>query len=244
MERWAGKVAVVTGASVGIGAAIVNKLLDNGLIVVGLARRVEKVKELIDDRPEAKLHAVECDVTNEENVVTAFAWIKENLGSVDVLVNNAGVTKETTLSDGSLADWRNVLDVNVLGLCVCTREAVRSMRECDGESVIIHISSLAGERVPAVPGFNVYPATKRAVNALAQTLRHELAGTKIRVTTISPGLVATELMANYSAFTPEVLTAMPALLPSDVAEAVTFVLSMPSHVSVQDIVLRPLGESW
>ncbi|OXU28029.1 hypothetical protein TSAR_002170 [Trichomalopsis sarcophagae] len=259
MERWAGKVAVVTGASVGIGAAIVNKLLDNGLIVVGLARRVEKVKELIDDRPEAnKLHAVECDVTNEENVVTAFAWIKENLGSVDVLVNNAGVSRETTLSDGSLADWRNVLDVNVLGLCVCTREAVRSMRECDGESVIIHMSSLAGERVPAVPGFNVYPATKRAVNALAQTLRHELAGTKIRVTvwiyneylthssrfqTISPGLVATELMANYSAFTPEVLTAMPALLPSDVAEAVSFVLSMPSHVLVQDIVLRPLGES-
>ncbi|XP_008216555.1 farnesol dehydrogenase isoform X3 [Nasonia vitripennis] len=190
MERWAGKVAVVTGASVGIGAAIVNKLLDNGLIVVGLARRVEKVKELIDDRPEAKLHAVECDVTNEENVVTAFAWIKENLGSVDVLVNNAGVTKETTLSDGSLADWRNVLDVNVLGLCVCTREAVRSMRECDGESVIIHISSLAGERVPAVPGFNVYPATKRAVNALAQTLRHELAGTKIRVTKFSDTLVA------------------------------------------------------
>ncbi|XP_058804545.1 farnesol dehydrogenase-like [Phymastichus coffea] len=243
MERWAGKVAVVTGASVGIGAAIVKQLLKDGLIVVGLARRVEKMKELVDD-PEAKLHAVECDITNEVNVITAFAWIRENFGSIDVLVNNAGFTKESTLSDGSLEDWRVVFDVNVLGLCVCTREAVRSMRESNGEAVIIHISSLAGERVPAVPGFNVYPATKRAVNALAHTLRHELAGTKIRVSTISPGVVATELLANYSTFTSDMLQASPTLMPEDVAQAVFFILSLPPHVLVQDIILRPLGESW
>ncbi|KAL7292010.1 hypothetical protein TKK_0014294 [Trichogramma kaykai] len=243
MDRWSGKVAVVTGASAGIGAAIVKKLLECGLIVVGLARRVERIKELSDD-PEAKLHAVECDVTNEKNVVTAFAWVKENIGSIDVLVNNAGVTKETTLSDGNLEEWRRVFDVNVLGLCVCTREAVRHMRDSGEDGLIVHIGSLAGERVPPVPAFNVYPAAKRAINALAQTLRYELAGSKIRVSTISPGVVATELLADYSTFTPEVLKHMPVLHPGDVAEAVAFILSVPSHVLVQDIVLRPVGESW
>lgn len=83
---------------------------------------------------------------------------------------------------GTLEDWRSVFDVNVLGLCLCTREAVRSMREAEGDAIVIHVNSLAGERIPAVPGFNVYPATKRAVTGLAGTLRHELAGTPIRVT--------------------------------------------------------------
>lgn len=81
-----------------------------GLIVVGLARRVEKIKELTDD-PEAKLHAIECDVTNEENVVTAFAWIKENLGSIYILVNNAGITKESTLT-GTFYSLRSFFQAN------------------------------------------------------------------------------------------------------------------------------------
>lgn len=75
-----------------------------------------------------------------------------------------------------------MIDVNVLGLCLCTREAVRAMRETDEDSVVIHVNSLAGERIPFVPGFSVYPASKRAVTGLAQSLRHELAGTRIRVT--------------------------------------------------------------
>lgn len=85
-------------------------------------------------------------------------------------------------TDGSLEEWRSVFDVNVLGLCLCTREAVRVMRETDEDSVVIHVNSLAGERIPFVPGFSVYPASKRAVTGLAQSLRHELAGTRIRVT--------------------------------------------------------------
>lgn len=83
--------------------------------------------------------------------------------------------------DGTLEDWRSVFDVNVLGLCLCTREAVRMMRETD-DAVVIHVNSLAAERVPFVPGFSVYPASKRAIAGLAMTLRHELVGTRIRVT--------------------------------------------------------------
>lgn len=85
-------------------------------------------------------------------------------------------------ADGNLEDWRSVFDVNVFGLCLCTKEAIRMMRETGSEGVIININSLAGERVPFIPGFSVYPASKRAIAALAQTLRHELTGTQIRVT--------------------------------------------------------------
>ncbi|XP_026828222.1 farnesol dehydrogenase isoform X2 [Ooceraea biroi] len=289
MERWAGKVAVITGASAGIGAAIARNLVKQGMIVAGFARRVEKIKEIADtlENSSGKLHPVECDITKEEDVIAAFVWVKNNLGPIGVLVNSAGITKESSLIDGSLEDWQSVFNVNILGLCLCTREAVRMMRETAIEdAVIIHVNSLAGERVPFVPGFSVYPASKRAVTGLAQSLRHELAGTCIRVTVnfsvnlccmislslshncyniillstkrikyefylhfcylqnISPGLIATDFMASYSTFSAEAMAAMPTLDPDDVATAVIYVLSNPPHVLVQDVVLRPLGESW
>ncbi|XP_076759689.1 farnesol dehydrogenase-like [Xylocopa sonorina] len=246
MDKWAGKLAVVTGASSGIGAAIVKQLVNNGMIVAGLARRVEKIKELEQSLEESsgKLYAVECDVSKEDSVIAAFAWVQENLGPVNVLVNSAGIAKESSLIDGSLEDWRSVFDVNVFGLCLCTKEAVRMMREAGGEGVIININSLAGERVPFIPGFSVYPASKRAITALAQTLRHELTGTQIKVTGISPGLVATDLMASYSTYSEEALASLPTLDPEDVAAAAIYILSNAPHVVVQDIILRPLGESW
>ncbi|XP_076651273.1 uncharacterized protein LOC143358200 [Halictus rubicundus] len=246
MDRWTGKVAVVTGASSGIGAAIVKQLVRNGMMVAGLARRVDKMKELaesLEDGP-GNFHPVECDVSKEESVVSAFAWVQENLGPVNVLVNNAGITKESSLIDGNLEDWREVFEVNVLGLCVCTREAVRMMRQDGEEGVVINVNSLAAERVPFIPGFSVYPASKRSIAALAQTLRHELTGTRIRVTGISPGLVATELMISYSTYSEEALASFPTLDPDDVAAAAVYILSCGPNVVVQDIVLRPLGESW
>ncbi|OAD59228.1 Dehydrogenase/reductase SDR family member 11 [Eufriesea mexicana] len=246
MDRWVGKVAVVTGASAGIGAAIVKQLVSHGMVVAGLARRVDKIKELEQELEECsgKLYAVECDVSKEESIIAAFAWVQENLGPANVLVNNAGMTKESSLIDGNLEDWRAVFDVNVFGLCLCTKEAIRMMRETGEEGVIINVNSLAGERVPFIPGFSVYPASKRAITALAQTLRHELTETQIRVTGISPGLVATELMVSYSTYSEEALASFPTLDPKDVATAAVYILTCAPHVVVQDIILRPLGESW
>ncbi|XP_043664584.1 uncharacterized protein LOC122627514 [Vespula pensylvanica] len=237
MERWVGKVAAVTGASAGIGAAIARQLVTNGMTVAGLARRTDKIEELASSLEGApgKLHAIECDVTKEESTTAAFSWIEENLGSLDLMINNAGIAKESSLTEGSLEDWRAVFEVNVLGVCLTIREATRLMRKKGEDGLIINIGSLAGERVPAVPGFGVYPSSKRALATLAQTLRNELGGTKIRVTNISPGLVATELMASYSAFSDEVLAAMPSLKGQDVADAVSYVLSTPSNVVLKYI---------
>ncbi|PSN36752.1 Farnesol dehydrogenase [Blattella germanica] len=144
MERWAGRVAVVTGASAGIGAAIVKDLVKSGMKVVGIARRVEKVEEL---KAEVKglpgtLYPFKADVSKEEDVKNAFQWVKEKLGVVDVLINNAGVASASSLSDGPVENWRKIMELNVLGLSMCTKEALQIMYDKgvdDGH--IFHINS-------------------------------------------------------------------------------------------------------
>ncbi|GFG29135.1 hypothetical protein Cfor_12660, partial [Coptotermes formosanus] len=143
MERWAGRVAVVTGASSGIGAAIAAELTKKGLKVVGLARRVERVQELSKSLETAtgNLYTVKCDVSNEPEVLAAFKWVKDNVGGVDILINNAAVLYDTSLTSGSTEELKKMLDVNVLGLSVCTKQAFQSMKERgvdDGH--IIHIN--------------------------------------------------------------------------------------------------------
>ncbi|KAK5644451.1 hypothetical protein RI129_005751 [Pyrocoelia pectoralis] len=186
MNRWNGCVAVVTGASSGIGATVVEKLAELGLLVVGLARRVERVQQLADklkDKP-GKVYAIRADITKEEDIIQSFKWIKENLGAVHILVNNAGVIFSTSLIDGDTKLWKQTLDTNVLGLCIATREAIRDMRTNDVDGHIIHINSIVGHTVPNVPNYNVYVAAKYAVTALTETLRQELRSinSKIKIT--------------------------------------------------------------
>nr|CAD7264407.1 unnamed protein product [Timema shepardi] len=140
MER---RVALVTGASAGIGAAIVRELVKNGLIVVGLARRAELVEELSAELKGSpgKLHALKGDASKEEDILAAFDWIKKNLGRIDVLVNNAAVLHISMLTEGETSHWKQIFDLNVLGLSICTREAFKLMKEKgvdDGH--IIHIN--------------------------------------------------------------------------------------------------------
>lgn len=176
MERWRGKVAVVTGASAGIGGATVVKLVEAGMQVVGLARRLEKVEELnktLTGKP-GKLHPYKCDVTNETEIISSFKWIQDNIGPIHVLINNAGVARPTTLIDGSTEEWRKVIETNLIGLSICTREAVKQMQQNEIAGQIVHVNSVAGHYVPPIAFNNVYPATKHAVRALAETLRQEL----------------------------------------------------------------------
>ncbi|XP_047107577.1 dehydrogenase/reductase SDR family member 11-like [Schistocerca piceifrons] len=250
IEKYKGRVALVTGASAGIGAAIVQALLKHGLTVVGLARRAEKVKELaLKDAP-GKLHAIAGDVSDEASILAAFKWVKDNLGGVDILVNNAGVFPNSSLTEGKTADWKRILDVNVLGLSICTREAVQDMlsRGVD-DGFIIHINSVAGHTPPILGTMALYYASKHAVKVLLEGLRKDLAakGSKIRVGEVSPGLVQTEGVSNAMATIPKDLSAklkdMPALESEDIAEAVVYMLSQHPRVQVHDVIVMPTGQS-
>lgn len=192
MNRWYGKTAVVTGASSGIGAAITIDLLNAGVNVVGLARRQERVEALKDSiAPTAtgKLHAIKCDLTNEDDIRQAFAWVDENLNGVDILVNNAGIIKTMNLLDAdNSAQLRETIDTNILAVAFCSREAVHSMRQRNVDGHIVHINSCAGHKIPyfvgLYPSFNIYPSTKYAVTAMTEVMRQELQtfNSKIKVT--------------------------------------------------------------
>lgn len=160
--------------------------------MLGLARRFEKVVELSKklENSKGKLWPFKADITNEKDILAAFKFAEENLGPIHVLINNAGIAQDCTLSDGDTEKWRNILETNVLGLSIATREAVRSMTKNSIDGQIIHISSILGHYVAQVPGVNMYSASKFAVRALTETLRQELltSGTNIRVC-VGPSLI-------------------------------------------------------
>ncbi|KAJ8971420.1 hypothetical protein NQ317_018155 [Molorchus minor] len=244
MDRWVGKVAVVTGASAGIGAAIAEQLVEKGLKVAALARRKERLDELAKKlaNKKGKLYPVKTDISKEEDILNAFKWIKENLGPVHILVNNAGILKMgSTLTDGDTETWRNVFDVNVLGLCIATREAVRDMKANNVDGHVIHINSIVGHQVHPMPGVNVYSASKYAVTALAETLRLELNSQKsrIKITSLSPGAVLTEIATGVlDELTIKTMEKDKILDAQDVADAVVYALSTPPHVQVVALARR------
>lgn len=189
MDRWQNRVAAVTGASAGIGWAIAKGLLQSGMIVVGMARRVDKIEELkstLADNLKGRFYAYKCDVSNENDIVSAFKWIDDNLGGADVLVNNAGVLKTALLIEpGNTQIIRDVVETNIMGLIMCAREAYQSMKRRNVDGHIINMNSVVGHGVPVgvdtLTTYNVYPATKHAVTALTETLRIELLNENSRV---------------------------------------------------------------
>lgn len=244
IDRWKGRVALVTGASAGIGRAVAEQLADAGLKVALTARRAERLDALatrIRERGGEAL-AVPADARDEKALLAVFDRIRAEWGGVDVMVNNAGLGRMASLSDGETAHWREMLEVNVLALSICTREAIRDMRARGDAGQIIHISSMAGHRVPGGGG-GFYAATKHAVRGLTEGLRKELrdAGSAIRVCAVSPGMVETEfaeVMAGPDAVA-EAYGRFPCLQPHDVADAVLFALTRPPHSQIHDILLRP-----
>lgn len=245
MERWSGKVAVVTGASAGIGAVIAKELAKAGMITIGLARRQELVQKLREDLPEqcaSRLHAIHCDVSKESDVTAAFDKIERKFGGIDVLVNNAGIVRHTgLLADDESKPLREILDTNVMGLALCSKKAFKSMRQRASTGHIIHINSVAGHMVPNFPHMIMYAASKHAVTALTETMRNELRemGSKIRVSSISPAVVKTEIIAGLDDHKD-----LPMLNPEDIAHAILYVLSTPPHVQIHELTIKPVGEQF
>ncbi|NEQ96913.1 MAG: SDR family NAD(P)-dependent oxidoreductase [Cyanothece sp. SIO2G6] len=237
------QVALVTGASSGIGRAIAQRLAVGGYHVVVCARRLERLTTLVDEvtHQGGIISAIPADLRQEAEILNLFNAIRQQWGGVDVLVNNAGLGHKEPLMSGDTEHWREMLEVNVLALCICTREAIQDMQTKGGQGHIIHINSMSGHRVPGASG--VYSATKHAVSALTEGLRLELraAGSPIRVSAISPGYVETEFAEKYAKSADHakaIYSQFPVLQPEDIAEAVWYVLSQPPHVQVHDILVR------
>lgn len=245
MERLRGKVALVTGASAGIGRAIAKMLAENAMRVAVCARRAERLDALRAELPQAEWLTRATDLRAERDIEALFAEIRETWGGVDVLVNNAGLGHDSPLMSGDGAAWRETLELNVLALSICTREAVADMRRRGDDGHVVHVSSMAAHRVP--PGSGMYAASKFAVRALTEALRQELraAGSKIRVSAVSPGYVETEFAARYhqsEEAARRTYGRFKVLEPADVAEAVRYLLSAPPHVQVHDILMRPTDQ--
>ncbi|ALC38254.1 CG9150 [Drosophila busckii] len=249
MERWHNKLAVVTGASGGIGAACARAMIAAGLRVVGLARREEKLKELRESLPsdlQKNFIARRCDVSNEDQVLSTFDWIERELEGPDVLLNNAGITRETELvTPGNTQKLREVIDTNVMGVIWCTREAFNNMKKRDVEGHVLIINSIAGQQVlnfiDVLPSFNIYPASKFAITALTETYRQEfqLHKSKVRVTGICPGAVNTNIFPKEIQF---YVKDMAKLEPANIADAVLFALRSPPHVQIHELTIKPMGE--
>ena len=243
MERWKNKVALVTGASSGIGQSVARLLADEGMRVVLVARdkdRLDTLQAEIETQGGQTL-TIGADLTNEGDITNMFDQIRGTWGGVDVLINNAGLGYVGTLNGQEPDDWRVMLDLNVMALSICTQQALRDMEQ-RSEGHIIHISSLAGHRVPAL-GNVFYAASKHAVVALTEGLRLELQAksSNVRIGAISPGLVETEFSerAKRNPGDTSAYQDFKVLEADDIAHAIYYQLSTPHHVQVHDIILRP-----
>ncbi|XP_033169397.1 farnesol dehydrogenase [Drosophila mauritiana] len=250
MDRWLNRVAVVTGASSGIGAACCKDLVAKGLVVVGLARREERLKELKASLPAeqaSRFHGRKCDVSQEQEVIDAFAWIDATLGGADVLVNNAGIVRIGVgiTNEGNGADLRAILDTNVLGVSWCTREAFKSLQRRNvNDGHILIVNSVAGHRVINHPGITMgmYSPSKYAVTALTEVLRQEFHNnkTQTKITSISPGAVDTEIIDKEAlGGIPE----FPMLRSEDVADAISYCIQTPPNVQIHELTIKPVGET-
>ncbi|KAK4886303.1 hypothetical protein RN001_002574 [Aquatica leii] len=250
MEQWIGATAIVTGASSGMGAAIAKKFVESGINVVGLSRRLELLEELSQktSTKNVNLYPIKCDVTDEQQILSVFDWIENTLGGVSILVNNAGIYNgSTTIDDGDIEIWKQTISTNCIGLSIFTREAIKSMKAHNIDGLIINISSITARYVVDLPSksyyVNLYPASKHAVLALTDTLRYELRHEKsrIKITSISPGITITEIFRNHTPETLKEFSSMPFMQPDDIAEAAMYILSTPPHVQVQELIIRPVG---
>ncbi|MEM1254343.1 MAG: SDR family NAD(P)-dependent oxidoreductase [Cyanobacteria bacterium P01_H01_bin.21] len=242
-------VVAITGASSGIGRAIAARLAADGYDLALCARRQQRLTEIADKLSHQHGAAVltqSVDLRDETQILNWFSAIATRFNSLDVLINNAGLGHKESLTSGTTEKWRETLDVNVIALSICTREAIQLMRNPGQDrGHIVHISSMSGHRVP---GSGMYSASKFAVRALTEGLRQELRAdnSAIRISSISPGFVETEFAEKYSGSreqAQQVYSQFPVLQPQDIASAVGYVLSQPDHVQVHDILLRPTQQS-
>lgn len=240
-----GKVAIVTGASAGIGRATARALAAAGAHVVVTARRSDRLDSLV-----AEIHgsggsatARAADVATLSDVQSVVDATVDQSGRVDILVNNAGIMKIASITENDVDDWTAMVDVNIKGVLHFLSAVMPHMIE-RGSGHIVSVGSLAGRR--PFPGASVYAATKFAVRALSWGLHLELGSAHgIRVTDIQPGYVSTDLLSDQPdtlAVWDEAWSGRRTLQAEDIARAVEFAVKSPDHVSVSEILVRPTDQ--
>jgi NADP-dependent 3-hydroxy acid dehydrogenase YdfG len=245
--KLSGKVALVTGASSGIGEAIAIALANEGATVAVSARRADRLDELVEriGKTGGAALALPGDMAIEADAIKAVEDTVARLGRIDILINSAGVMSAGGIENCDLDDYRRVFDINLFGTVYTSAAAVKHMR-AQGGGDIITISSLAGRK--GGPMTNSYSASKHAVNAMTDAMRQELGAYNIRVCILMPGATATEV--GDSIPDPNWRTAIQAhvskdgaVQPSEVGETIVFILAMPRHVNISEITVRPTNDT-
>jgi NADP-dependent 3-hydroxy acid dehydrogenase YdfG len=252
-ERLDGTVALVTGASSGIGEATAEALAAQGAAVAVVARRKDRLDELVAriSDGDGKALAIEADVTSQEQAVAAVERTVSELGRLDTLINNAGVMLLGPIVDAPTEEWDRMIALNLQGLLYCSHAAVPhllSATETSPRSVsdVVNISSVAG-RVARM-GSGVYNLTKWGVGAFSESLRQELTARNVRTSLVEPGAVATELTDHLR---PEIREQtkdrfgdIERLHAEDIAEAIEFIVTRPRRVAVNEVLIRPTDQTF
>ncbi len=250
-ERLDGTAALITGASSGIGAATALELAGLGASVALAARRVERLEELAEKirSQGGRAEVIKADVSNELQAREAVERAAGQFGRLDTLVNNAGVMLLGPAEDAPLAEWQQMVQINLLGTLYCTHVALPLLLNAarnDPRQVadLVNVSSVAGRVARA--GNSVYSATKHAVGAFSESLRQEVTRRHVRVSIVEPGAVETELASHNR---PEILDGLQQrfasqrrMAASDISETIAFIVTRPRHVAINEILVRPTDQ--
>lgn len=240
--------ALVTGASSGIGEATALALAQEGAAVALAARRVDRLEELakrISDDGGIAL-PLEADVTNRREAEAAVARTAQELGGLDILINNAGVMLLGPILDAPVDEWERMVNLNVLGLFYCAKAAIPHLLASAEQGPrqvadLVNVSSVAGRQVRL--GSGVYNATKHAVGAFSESLRQEVTRHHVRVSLVEPGAVTTELASHNRPEIQQTLAErfrqMERLEAPDIADAITYIVTRPRHVAINEVLIRP-----
>lgn len=248
MESIKNKIVLITGASSGFGFATAKLLAQNGAKLIIAARRIEKLKLLeaeIKNKFGTDSLIIELDVRNQKSVENAVKNLPESWKSVDILINNAGLSRGLDkLHEGSIQDWEEMIDTNVKGLLYVSRAVIPGMVKRNSGHVI-NIGSIAGHEV--YPKGNVYCASKHAVDAITKGMRLDLNGSKVKVTTIDPGLAETEFsIVRYRGDKEKAKATykgIESLSAEDVADAVLYAVTRRENFVIAEMILLPLNQA-
>lgn len=240
MSNLNGLVALVTGASSGIGAAVAERLAGLGASVALVARRAAQLEAVANRITDAGGHAISvaADVRDPESARAAVGWVVERCERLDIVVNAAGTAELAPFESSAPGSWQTMLDTNIAGVLSVSHASLQHLLAAAADSPrgvadLVTISSTAGRRVG--PQGGVYSATKFAVNAFSESLRQELAGRQVRVGLVEPGFVDTPLTSGIAA-------GFEFLRPADVADAVEYLITRPAGTAVNEVLLRATGQ--